>query len=70
MKRPASYLAAYVRQRHFPRAMKSHLVPYMSGSGIWVKGVRNAYHQFRRERADLICKAFEDEAGMKLFRRG
>jgi hypothetical protein len=70
MKRPGSYLATYARQKHFARAMKSHLIPYKPGSGIWVKGVRRAYRQFRRERADWLCKAFESEAGMKLFRRG
>jgi hypothetical protein len=50
--------------------MKSHLIPYKPLSGIWVRGVRKAYRQFRRERAELICKAFEHEAGTKLFRTG
>jgi hypothetical protein len=70
MRRPGSYLADYVRQKHFARAMKSHLIPYKPLSGIWVRGVRKAYRQFRRERAELICKAFEHEAGTKLFRTG
>ncbi len=69
MKRPARYLADYFRRRHFARAMKSHLIPYDGNSGLRTSGVRKAYGQFRRRRLDAICRAFEEEAGIKLFRR-
>jgi len=68
MKKPASYLADHSAKKHFARAMRSHLIPYQIGTGIWTKGVRKAYQQFRRERAKEICRAFGDVAGMKLFR--
>lgn len=70
MKRPDSYLADYMNRRHFARSMKSHFIPHGKDSGLWTKGVRKAYAQFRRARLDMICKSFEDEAGIKLFRKG
>jgi len=70
MKRPDSYLADHMKRRHFARAMKSHLIPYDHGSGLWTKDVPKAYSQFRLARLKLICGAFEDEAGIKLFRKG
>lgn len=70
MKRPNVYLEPYWHKRHFKRAMKSHLIPYKSDSGLRTVGVRRAYAQFRARRLQLICAAFEKEAGIRLFRRG
>jgi hypothetical protein len=69
MKRPDSYLAEYMQKKHFARAMRSHLIPYDSDSGLRTKGVRKAYSQFRRRRLREICRAFEKQATIKLFRK-
>lgn len=69
MKRPDSYLEPYMRRRHFSRAMKSHLIPYDESSGLWTRGVLKAYPLFRKRRLELICRAFEQQAGTKLFRK-
>ncbi|NLS95416.1 MAG: DUF262 domain-containing protein [Planctomycetaceae bacterium] len=66
---PRSYLADFKSRRFFTRAMKSHLIPCDKGSGLWTPGVARAYRQFRKRRLQMICKAFEDEAGIRLFRR-
>lgn len=55
--------------RNFKSAMKSHLIPVQNGCGVWQRNVRRAFRQFTRERLKLICRAFEKEAGMKLFQR-
>lgn len=68
-KRPRIYLAAFRGKRFFARAMRSHLLPYDRESGLWVVGVDRAFRRFRKRRLHIICKAFEDEAGMRLFRR-
>jgi hypothetical protein len=66
-KRPASYLEPFRPQRHFSRAMRSHLIPHRS-EFLWQRGIRRAFPRFIRERQDLIAKEFERAAGMKLFR--
>jgi hypothetical protein len=49
--------------------MRSHLIPYDGSSGLRTSGVKQAYKQFRRRRLDVICRAFEDAAGILLFRK-
>jgi hypothetical protein len=49
--------------------MKSHLIPAGSDCGVWGHRTVAAFKQFRAERLALICKAFEKEAGIKLFRK-
>jgi hypothetical protein len=70
MKRPNSYLADFMKKKHFAKAMKSHLIPYDEDSGLWTSGIRKAYVRFRQSRLHLICTTFEHEADMKLFRKG
>jgi hypothetical protein len=48
--------------------MKSHLVPYERDGALWLRGVRRAFPKFLNERQRLICKSFEREAGIKLFK--
>ncbi|MBN2037223.1 MAG: DUF262 domain-containing protein [Chitinispirillaceae bacterium] len=67
--KPAVYLEDYKRLKHFPRVMRSHLIPYRSDSALWNRNVRSAYRKFVRQRIDLIRRAFEKEAGTRLFRR-
>lgn len=71
-KLPHTYLAAYREngRKHFSSDMRSHLIPVSKDSGVWERGVVRAFKQFRAERLALICRGFEKEAGMKLFRNG
>jgi hypothetical protein len=48
--------------------MKSHMIPIGESSGVWQLSTKMGFKQFRSERLSLICKAFEKEAGIKLFR--
>ena len=69
-RRPRSYLNDFrgeSRQR-FKRVMRSHLIPAGVDAGVWVPGIVGSFKQFRKERLDLICRAFENEAGIKIFR--
>ena len=70
-KLPRKYLEAYrmAGRKYFARVMKSHLIPVGKEEGVWERGVVRAFKSFRSERLVLICKAFEKEAGIRLFRR-
>lgn len=70
MKRPDRYLEGYRKSRHFARTMSSHLIPHASDSGLFTPGVKKAYKQFTKARLRLICRTFEQEAGIKLFKKG
>ena len=37
---------------------------------VWEHGVVRSFKHFRSQRLALICKTFEKEAGIKLFRKG
>lgn len=69
---PQTYLADYrnAGSKRFSSVMRSHLIPVGKDSGVWESGVVGAFKKFRAERLALICKAFENEAGMKLFGKG
>jgi hypothetical protein len=69
---PRKYLAAYkaAGRKYFSRVMKSHLIPVGKDGGVWEQGVVRAFKHFRSQRLALICKTFEKEAGVKLFRKG
>jgi len=67
--RPAVYLAKYRHLKHFASVMKSHAVPYKSDSGLWLTGVRRGYKRFINQRLQLICRSFEKEAGIRLFKK-
>jgi len=71
MRLPRKYLADYrdLDRKHFPQVMRSHLIPVGSESGVWEHGTIGAFKHFRTERLALICKAFEKEAGITLFRK-
>jgi hypothetical protein len=68
---PCNYLASYrdANRKAFYKAMKSHLIPVRGDSGVWEQSTAKAFKGFRSERLALICKAFESEAGIRLFRR-
>ncbi len=68
-RRPDSYLDLYRVKRYFAGVMRSHLIPHRPESAIWLRGVRRAYPRFVDQRLRMICDAFEQAAGMRLFRR-
>jgi hypothetical protein len=71
MKHPRRYLAEYreTSRRRFRQVMKSHLIPVGEESGVWDRGIVGAFKGFRQQRLELICKEFERQAGIKLFRK-
>jgi len=68
-KKPVDYLDEFCRRRHFGKVMKSHLIPHRKESALWQPQVRRAYRNFQNERLELICKMFNREAGINLFRK-
>lgn len=71
MRLPRNYLAEYQKagRKQFRRVMRSHLIPAGGADGIWNKGVKGAFKEFRRRRLALICAELEKAAGTKLFRK-
>ncbi len=69
-RRPASYLREPAsKKKRFVKKMRSHLIPYDDGSGLWERGLTRGFRRFIKARSELICKALEQEAGTRLFRR-
>lgn len=68
-KPPLKYLGALRKKRFFGPSMRSHLMPHGSKSGLWAEAARAGFAVFVRQRQVEICRAFEREAGMRLFRR-
>lgn len=68
---PGSYLHDYREQgrQRCAAVMKSHMVPAAHDGGVWQKGVVKAFRAFRRHRLQMICSAFEKEAGIRLFKQ-
>jgi hypothetical protein len=52
---------------HFAKVMKSHLIPVGPHSGVWMDEIKPGFKRFREERLILICQAFEERAGIKIF---
>jgi hypothetical protein len=70
MRRPRSYLGDVKRDgTHFKRKMSRHLIPVHDDSGIWVRDAKKGFMRCVKERTEMICRALEDEAGIRLFRR-
>lgn len=69
MKRPDRYLDEFRTKQHFARAMRSHLIPHSADSGLFMRSVKRAFRQFCKSRLTVVCRAFEEEAGIKLFRK-
>lgn len=68
-KLPKFYLDEYSHRRHFAKTMASHLIPVKLDSGVWNPRFKDGYRAFRQQRLQMICAAFEKEAGMRLFRK-
>jgi hypothetical protein len=70
-KLPRIYLADYkgAGRSYFQSVMKSHLIPVRPDSGVWAPGIKSGFKQFRTDRLEIICKAYEAKAGIKLFQQ-
>jgi len=69
-KTPTSYLEEFRRRKHFARFMRSHLIPHHPECGLWSRDIRRGYRKFVQERTKLLCSAFEEKAGIRLFQEG
>lgn len=70
-KRPRHYFTEVPGNRRTRNiALRSHLVPSVSGTGIWDVNVKRGFKTFCDQRARLLAKEFERVAGGKLFERG
>ncbi len=67
-RRPNIYLKDFRNKRYFSRVMRSHLIPFDQKSGLWDENIARGYKIFLKARTRELCKAFEKEAGIKLFR--
>lgn len=69
-KHPATYLQEVPEnKRAKTRALKSHLIPHAADSGLYDTSTGRGYRTFLNRRARLIATAFEERAGLTLFRR-
>ena len=66
---PAVYLEEHRFRRYFGRVMASHLIPCDAKSGLWEGNIVKAYKLFLIARTRVLCKAFNEAAGVRLFRR-
>lgn len=66
---PRVYLMRYSRARYFRTVMASHLIPCDDRSGLWDVNVARGYKAFLHARTVMLCKAFNEAAGLRLFRR-
>ena len=64
---PRKYLADYRKRKYFPSVMKSHLIPYKNGHGLWNPNTKRGYRTFLAQRTKIICNRFEKLANAKLF---
>jgi hypothetical protein len=67
---PRYYLGTVPRSRRaLALALRSHLIPSVDGEGVWDRGIKRGFKSFLDARARLLVKAFEAQAGMRLFER-
>jgi hypothetical protein len=69
-RRPSLYVG-HVRDtgKYFKPKMQRHVLPFHEDAGLWAQDVRQGFMRFLKQRTELICRALEEEAGMRLFRR-
>lgn len=68
-KKPVVYLDEFRHRKSFSKVMRSHLIPHFKGSGIWDRNVRRGFKHLQQDRLEVICSAFQQEAGTRLFRK-
>jgi len=70
-RRPRHYMADVPRNARVRiRALASHLIPSSPKSGVWSSNVRMGFKVFLEQRSGLLVRAFEKEAGIRLFEHG
>lgn len=50
--------------------LRSHLIPAGDGRGIWDSSIKRGFKAFLDDRSRLLVRAFQRQAGMRLFERG
>jgi hypothetical protein len=50
-------------------SIRSHLIPSKDGRGIWDRSIKRGFRAFLDDRAQLLARAFERQAGVRLFDR-
>ena len=63
------YLANFRKRKDFASIMRSHLIPYKTGFGLWNYDTKRGYKTFLNRRTKLICQKFEKLAGVRMFER-
>jgi hypothetical protein len=48
-------------------AMRSHFIASKDGQGVWDASIRRGFKAFLEDRSRLLVRAFERQAGMRLF---
>ncbi len=66
---PRKYLANFRKRKDFASIMRSHLIPYKTGFGLWNYDTKRGYKTFLNRRTKLICQKFEKLAGVRMFER-
>ncbi|HEY4239531.1 MAG TPA: DUF262 domain-containing protein [Kofleriaceae bacterium] len=67
---PATYLDDVPRSEAVrKKAMRSHLIPDEDSHGVWNYSVHGGFREFLEQRTWMLIRAFEQEAGMRLFER-
>lgn len=51
-------------------ALRSHLIPTSDSRGIWDTSTKRGFKAFLEDRARIVARAFERQAGLRLFERG
>jgi hypothetical protein len=70
MRRPRTYLGDVKETgTYFNRKCARHLIPVNDECGIWLRDAKKGFMRFVKERTECICRALEEEAGIRLFRR-
>ena len=50
-------------------AMRSHFIPSKEGRGPWARSIKRGFKVFIEDRTQLLVRAFERQAGSRLFER-
>jgi hypothetical protein len=67
-KAPKRYLSEVPRSGHaLNGALRSHLIPSVGETGVWDRSTKRGFRVFLEQRAEVLVRAFEDQANMRLF---
>lgn len=67
---PRNYFADVPKSKRAQTlSLRSHLIPSKKDRGIWDRSIKRGFRDFLRDRAWLLARAFEKQAGVRLFDR-